>query len=56
MRGHCHQVRSKGNLIMYNAVKDVDFEHTTEVRLNVFMRALAGPVARSPCGAAMTRI
>ena len=37
----CRQLRSKVNLIMYNAVAGLRFMRTTEERLNRFMRILA---------------
>ncbi len=37
----CRRVRSKVNLIMYNAVPGVTLQRTTEARLNAFARVLA---------------
>ena len=37
----CRKINSKVNLIMYNAIPDVNFSRTTEKRLNRFMRLLA---------------
>ncbi|MCY4159585.1 MAG: 23S rRNA (adenine(2503)-C(2))-methyltransferase RlmN [Bacteroidetes bacterium] len=37
----CHRVRAKVNLIMYNDVPGVDFERTSEARLNEFMSQLS---------------
>lgn len=37
----CHKVHAKVNLIMYNNVPGVDFERTSEARLNEFMAHLS---------------
>lgn len=37
----CHRVRAKVNLIMYNSVPGIDFERTSEARLNEFMAHLS---------------
>jgi len=36
----CRRVRSKVNLLMYNAVADLNYARTTEERLNAFVRIL----------------
>ncbi len=37
----CHKVHAKVNLIMYNRVPGIDFERTSEARLNEFMAHLS---------------
>ena len=37
----CHRVRAKVNLIMYNSVPGIEFERTSEGRLNKFMACLS---------------
>ncbi len=37
----CHRVHAKVNIIMYNSVPGIDFERTSEARLNEFMAHLS---------------